>query len=388
MSISRLRELRGIGVDQMGALADRLTDTNILRLENLDIDIPPHPDVLERTRRTVDMDSANSYLPFVGSDELRQTVTTFVSGFSGVEYDWQRSTIITAGGLNGLLNVLLALIEPGDEVIVPDPCYIGFINRIRLAGGVPVFLPFIVRDGVWRVNLDVLDSLISNRTKIFLMMSPVMPTGAVLRRDEWEYIADRCRRANAWMLYNSVMHHVLYDGLQPFSPAAIPGMAERTIIIGAVSKEQRMIGWRIGWIVAPPDIINDIGLVCISNVVCPVGVAQSAAALAIRLFKDEVASLCTTLQERRDSILHELSGLPIIKPEGGWSMLFDVQEMGLNGAEASKLLLEYGDIAATAMTGWGSRQSDGFIRFVFSNESVQRFLGFRERIEQSLFHKK
>ena len=162
------------------------------------------------------------------------------------------------------------------------------------------------------------------------------------------------------------------------------GMAERTITVGAVSKEYRMIGWRVGWIVAPPEIINDIGLVNISNVVCPVGIAQAGATVALRTPDSDVAAAVAEWQRRRDVMLQELDGLPVVKPLGGWSMLMDVSSLGLTGAEASARLLERGKVAATAMTGWGSQRSERFVRFVFSNEPADRLRGLRGRVDLAL----
>jgi len=158
-------------------------------------------------------------------------------------------------------------------------------------------------------------------------------------------------------------------------------MAERTITVGSVSKEYRIIGWRVGWIVAPPKIINDIGLVTISNVVCPVGIAQKGATAALRAPDSDIASATEEWRRRRDKILEELQGLSVIKPQGGWSMLMDTSTFGLTGAEFSRRLLENGQVAATAMAGWGSKRSDDFIRFVFSNEPVERLTGLRDRID-------
>jgi N-succinyldiaminopimelate aminotransferase len=194
-------------------------------------------------------------------------------------------------------------------------------------------------------------------------------------------ICAACRRADARLLYDSAMERILFDGIEHVYPASFPGMAERTITVGSVSKEYRMIGWRVGWIVAPPKIINDIGLVTISNVVCPVGIAQKGATIALSAPDSDIASATEEWQRRRDKILEELQGLSVIKPQGGWSILMDASTFGLTGVEFSRRLFENGQLAATAMAGWGSERSDDFIRFVFSNEPVQRLKGLRERIE-------
>ena len=384
MPVSRLAGMAGIGVDRMGNLADQSQDGAILRLENLDTDLRPPPGVEEATRQAVGEDDANSYLPFLGADALRQAAAALVSRLSGVEYNWQNSTIVSAGGLNGILNVMLALLEPGDEVILTDPIYIGLVNRVRLAGGVPVFAPYQIEDGVWRLDRERLRQSVTAKTKVLLMMSPSMPTGAVFTRRDWESICSTCREADAWLLYDSAMERILFDGLDSLHPAAFPGMAQRTITVGAVSKEYRMIGWRVGWIVAPPAIIDDIGLVNISNVVCPVGIAQAAATVALQAPDADIVAASAEWQSRRDTILKELEGFPIVKPQGGWSMLLDVSGFGLTGAQASQRLLEKGKIAATAMTGWGSERSANFVRFVFSNEPVSRLRGLRQRVEAAL----
>jgi N-succinyldiaminopimelate aminotransferase len=384
MTTARVRKLAGIGVDQMGTIADRLQNERLLRLENLDTDLVPPEGVIETTKKEVELDSANSYLPFVGSAELRKAATTLVSRLSGVSYEWNDSTIICAGGLNGILNALLALLEDGDEVVMTDPIYIGLINRVRLAGGVPVYVPYKIDNRIWKLDCDQLDKAITPKTKAFLMMSPSMPTGAVFSRRDWEVICAACCRADAWLLYDSAMERILYDRLEYVQPASFPGMAERTITVGSVSKEYRMIGWRVGWIVAPPRIINDIGLVTISNVVCPVGIAQKAATIALRTPDSDIASVTEEWQRRRDKILEELQAFSVVKPQGGWSMLMDASPFGLTGAEFSRRLLEKGKVVATAMTGWGSQRSDHFIRFVFSNEPVERLKGLRDRIEAAI----
>jgi N-succinyldiaminopimelate aminotransferase len=384
MMVNRLRELTSIGVDKMSTIADRLQSERLLRLENLDTDLPPPQGVFESTKNVIGMDDANSYLPFFGSNELRQAATDLVTRLSGVNYDWNSSTIISAGGLNGILNVLLALVEDGDEVIMTDPIYVGLVNRVRLAGGVPLFLPYKIDNGVWKLDFDQLGQAISLKTKVFLMMSPSMPTGAVLSRQDWEAICAACCRANAWLLYDSAMERILYDGLEYVHPASVPGMAERTITVGSVSKEYRMIGWRVGWIVAPPNITSDIGLVTVSNVVCPVGIAQKGAAIALQTPDYEIALVTEEWQRRRDTILEELQGFAVVKPQGGWSMLMDASSFGLSGAELSKRMLDKGQVAATAMTGWGSKRSDRFVRFVFSNEPVERLKGLRNRVEAAI----
>jgi aspartate/methionine/tyrosine aminotransferase len=145
-----------------------------------------------------------------------------------------------------------------------------------------------------------------------------------------------------------------------------------------------MIGWRVGWIVGPAEAMRDIGLVCISNVMCQVGIAQRAAAAALRDGEASFRAAVKEWQARLDCIREELKSLPLMPCSGGWSALLDVERFGMRSSEASKRLMERGQIAATPMKHWGSEWSDRFVRFVFSNEPVARLRGLGERVERAL----
>jgi len=184
MSVSRLQFVPPIGVDRVGNAADAANDPEILRLENMDTDLRPPQAAIVATQQAVEKDASNSYLPFMGQQGLREAVVRHVGRLSGVQYDWNSQCIITAGGLNGILNTLLALIEPGDEVILNDPIYVGLLNRVRLAGGVPKFIPFLPGPNGWTLDRDALKAAVSSRTRMILMVNPSFPTGAVLTRDD------------------------------------------------------------------------------------------------------------------------------------------------------------------------------------------------------------
>ena len=375
MSVSRLEKITKIGVEKMGDLADNLHDPNVLRLENLDTDLRPPRSAIDFSREAVDDDGANSYLPFLGLDPLRQAATSLVGQQSGHEYDWRTECVISAGGLSGILNVLLATLEPGDEVLMTDPIYVGLINRVYLAGGVPRFVSLIPSAEGWRLEMDELSKIDPKPVKVALLMSPSMPTGAVFNIDEWKAIVDFCKRADCWLINDSAMERILFDDRQVIHPASFPGMRERVITIGSASKEYRMIGWRVGWVVGPAEILADTARVSISNVVCQTGIAMGAVAVAINDPDDRILECVSEWQDRRDILLRELTDLNVITPHGGWSFLIDVSELGIDGSSASKLLLEGGNIAATPMVNWGSAQSSKYLRIVFSNEPAELLRG-------------
>ncbi len=377
---ARLDGMAGIGVDRMGAAADAAGDPEILRLENLDTDMRPLPEALAATRAAVDDDAANSYLPFPGHARLRRAAAAHVSRLAGVEYDWERQCLISAGGLNGILDVLLALVEPGDEVVLTDPIYIGLTNRVRLAGATPTFARLEPGPDGWRLDRGSLRAAITPRTRALLLMSPSMPSGAVLDRGDWELAAELCAEHDLWLIHDTAMQRLLFDGRPLVDPAAL--LPERTITVGTASKELRMIGWRVGWIVAPEPVVPDIGLVAISNVVCQVGIAQDAVAVALEAGDADVAASSAELEGRRDVLLEELAGLPVIPPHGGWSLLLDTVAMGIEPAAASERLFAAGKVAATPMLGWGAE--DRYVRFVFANEPADRLRGIGERVRAAL----
>jgi N-succinyldiaminopimelate aminotransferase len=384
MSVSRLEYITKIGVEQMGDLADSLEDPNVLRLENLDTDLRPPQSALDFTKHAVDDDAANSYLPFFGLDSMRQAAARLVGGQSGHEYDWKTECVISAGGLSGILNVLLATLEPGEEVLMTDPIYVGLINRVRLAGGAPRFVPLIPSAKGWRLDTDALAKIDPKPVKAALLMSPAMPTGAVFTRDEWQAFVDFCQRADCWLIDDSAMERILFDDRPVIHPASFPGMREKVITVGSASKEYRMIGWRVGWVVGPANIVADVARVSISSVVCQTGIAMGAVAAAINNPDDGIEECVAEWQRRRDIMLDELADFTVIPPHGGWSFLVDVSPLGFDGPAASKRLLELGKIAATPMVNWGSENSSKYVRIVYSNEPVQRLRGAGKRFRDAL----
>lgn len=386
MSVSRLQNISKIGVEQMGDLADSLADPEVLRLENLDTDIPPPAAAVDVTANAIHDDNANSYLPFLGLDSVRRAASKLVARQSGRDYDWKTESVISAGGLSGILNVLLATLEPGDEVLMTDPTYVGLINRVRLAGGIPRYVPLIPTEHGWDLDTDALADIDPGPVAAALLMSPSMPTGAVFTAADWQALCAFCRQADCWLVNNAAMERILFDGRSPVHPAGIDGMRDRVITVGSASKEYRMIGWRVGWVVGPAPIVADVARVSISNVVCQTGIAMDAVAAAIESDDDGIAASAQELERRRDLLMRELGDYRIIPPHGGWSLLVDLSPLGIDGPTGSQLLLEKGRVAATAMVNWGGEHTRNYVRLVFSNESCERLQDIGARFSAAFGH--
>jgi N-succinyldiaminopimelate aminotransferase len=373
----RLAALPELGVDAAARAAG--SDPSVLRLENLDTDIPPPPAALAATHESVGLDEANSYLPFNGLLELREAVAERLRRDTGVAYDPEQDVVITCGGTEGLFDALLATVQDGDEVIVTDPTYVGMVSRVRLAGATPVFVPFRRQADAWRLDLEALDDAVTDRTRALFVMNPSMPSGAVLDQAEWEAIAAVCQRRGCWLIYNAAMERIVFDGRPVLHPAALDGLADHVITVGSVSKEQRMIGWRVGWVAGPRAVMADVTRTHLFNVVTPVSLTQRAAVAALRTPGADVEAAVAEWQRRRDVVVSELAAYDVVPAAGGWSLLVDVSQRGLTARDAATRLLEHGRIAATPMDGWGEVNGPQHVRVVFANEPVDRLRGLGER---------
>jgi aspartate/methionine/tyrosine aminotransferase len=378
----RLDGIVGFGIDRVAAASESAGGSHggpILRMENLDTDLPLPPDALEVTRAKLDDPKSNSWLPFTGDLELRAAISDFTAERTGYRYDPESEIVITAGGMEGLLNVVLCTVDPGDEVIVTDPTYAGIVNRIRLAGGVPRFVSFLAEDG-WRFDRGRLADLVGPKTTGFLLMNPSMPSGGWLDEDDWLAVCDLCREHDLFLIYDSAMERLLFDDRPLVHPLRIEGMAERTVVVGSLSKEHRMIGWRVGWVAGPADTVTDAGWAHVYNTTMPVAISRFAATAVLRGDQSHVAGCVAELERRRDTMLSSLPGWPLVSPAGGWSLLLDVASLGFEPAEASRILLDDAKIAATAMTGWGDEVAARYVRFVFSAEPVERLETIPDRL--------
>jgi aspartate/methionine/tyrosine aminotransferase len=381
MSVARLEHIPGFNIDRVAAAAG--DDPDVLRLENLDTDIPPPEEAMEATREAIGEDEANSWLPFTGRDDLKEAVAAYLERRGGPRYDGRREIVITSGEGDAMLDALFCLTDPGDEVVLTDPTYAGMLNRVRLVGAVPRLVPLHVSAGEWRLDLDLLQAAVTERTRVLFISSPSLPTGWVANDDEWEAVASICRDRDLWLLYLAWFESILFDDRSVRHPASLREMRDRTVTVSGPSLEQRMIAWRVGWVVAPGQLANDVSRVQIYNGLVPSGFAQIGTRVALGLPDDHLHAANAECQRRRDETMRQLDGLPAVRPAGTWSLLLDVAALGYDCTEVSDRLLEQ-KVAATPMRGWGGDVADRHVRFVFSNEPVERLALLGDRLRAAL----
>ena len=376
-----MTEIPGFGIDRVAAAVGENPD--VLRLENLDTDLVPPEAALRATREAVGQDDANSWLPFTGKVELRRAVADQFEERSGVSVDPDTQVVITCGDGDAMVDALFVTTDPGDEVILVDPTYAGMINRVRIVGAVPRLVPLRPEEGEWRLDTDGLAGAVTDRTRAIFVANPGMPTGNHLSDEEWEAIASICRERDVWLIYLAWMERILFDGRHYRHPASLPDMADRVVHVGCVTMEQRMIGWRIGWVVVPAELADDAARAHIYNGLTPGGIAQAGSAAALQAPPDDLTAAVAEWERRRNTTLEQLEGLPAVRPGGGWSLLMDAEALGIAPAYLSKALVDQ-KVAATPMTTWGERVSPRFIRFVYSNESVQRLSLLGDRLRRAV----
>ena len=378
----RLEGIPGFGIDRVADAAG--SDPEVLRLENYDTDVPPHPAAVQATRAAVGRDDANSYLPFSGHDELKEAVADLIARRGGARYDPHGEVVITDGEGSAILNALLVLTDPGDEVILTDPTYAGMLQRVRLVGAVPRLVPLAGAASGWRLDLDALRAAVSDRTRVLFLMSPAIPSGWVASEEEWAAATGICRERGIVLLYWSLWEAVVFGGRRVVAPSGLDGMRDLTVTAGSVSLEQRMIGWRVGWTVARAELAPALAMVHIYNGIVTSGFAQVGAAAVLRAGDDDVRSVVAEWERRHEELLRQCEGLPLVPAHGGWSALFDARACGLDPSELSERLLPH-KVAATPMAeAWGGAVATRHLRLVFSNEPVERLALLGERLRAAL----
>ena len=378
----RLEGIPGFGIDRVAEAAG--SDPEVLRLENYDTDIPPHPDAVEVTRAAVGRDDANSYLPFSGLDEMKEAVAELIARRGGPLYDPYCEIVITDGDGAGILNALLALTDPGDEVILTDPTYAGMLQRVRLVGAVPRLVPLRGDTSGWRLEVEALKAAVSDCTRLLFLMNPAIPSGWVANDEEWAAVTSICRERGIMLLYWSLWEAMIFGARPVIVPSGLEGMRDLTVTAGSVSLEQRMIGWRVGWMVAPAELAPTLAMVHIYNGVVTSGFGQVGAAAALRIGDDDVRSAVAEWERRHEELVRQCEGLSLVPAHGGWSALFDAEACGLDAPELSRRLLER-KVAATPMTdAWGAAVATRYVRLVFSNEPLDRLALLGQRLHGAL----
>jgi aspartate/methionine/tyrosine aminotransferase len=285
---------------------------------------------------------------------------------------------VTVGGKGVMYYAILALVNPGDEVIVPDPGYPIYESVTRFVGGTAVTIP-IRQENDFRLDPDELASLVTDRTRLVVINSPANPTGGVLTPGDLERIAAIALRHDLAVLSDEIYSRILYDGAEHASIAALPGMAERTIVLDGFSKTYAMTGWRLGYGIVPADLAPGFGRLLINSVSGATTFAQHGAVEALTGPQDAVDAMVEEFRARRDLVVDGLNAIPgirCLRPAGAFYAFPDISGTGLSGKElADRLLLEAG-VCVLAGTAFGGVATNHIrVSYANSRENLTKALG-------------
>jgi aspartate/methionine/tyrosine aminotransferase len=327
----------------------------------------PTPELLKRAAVAAIQGDVNQYAITWGAKRLRDALTAKYAEWYGMEVQPEREITVTCGATEAMVATLLAIVDPGEEVIVPEPFYENYGPDAILCDARPVYVP--LRPGE-PLDLDRLASAFSSRTRAIIVNTPNNPTGRVLSREELQGIADLCIRYDAYAVTDEIYEHIRYDG--PHIPiASLPGMRERTVTISGASKTFSVTGWRVGWIIAPPELTDAIRKVHDFLTVGSPAPLQEAVALALEECDPTFyRSLATEYRRRRDLLCQSLEdgGFILLPPEGAYYVLADFSGLSeMDDVEFSYWLTTEIGVAPVPGSSFYSEREMGrnFVRFAF-----------------------
>lgn len=321
--VTRMREFGTTIFAQMSALAVATGSTN-LGQGFPDVDGPS--EMLDAAVAAI-RGGRNQYPPGPGVPELLQAIAAHQDRFYGLTVDPHREVLVTAGATEAIAATILALCEPGDEVVTFEPYYDSYAATIALAGAVR--RTSVLRFPDFAVDVDSLTAAFSERTRLVLLNSPHNPTGKVFTRAELELVADLARRHDAWVVTDEVYEHITFDGVAHIPMATLPGMAERTLTISSAGKTFSATGWKVGWVTGPAPAVAAVRAVKQFLTFVSAGPFQPAVATALALPDAVYADLASSLQGKRDLVCAALEsvGLPVSRPEGTYFVIADLASL-------------------------------------------------------------
>lgn len=377
----RVAEVPPSGIRRFFDIAATMEDVISLGIGEPDFVTPRH--IIQAGIRSLE-EGHTHYTSNSGIWELRVALAEHLERLYGVRYDPEQELLITVGVSEALYLALTATLDPGDEVIVPQPCFVAYEPEVIFAGGKPVILPLRVEDA-FQLRAEAVEALITPRTKALLIGYPNNPTGAVMSREGLLRVAEVAQRHDLLVISDEIYDRLVY-GVEHTCFASLPGMRERTVLLGGFSKSYAMTGWRIGYAAAPAEIMAAMRKVHQYTIMSAPTTAQIAALEALRHGEEDVERMRQEYDRRRRLIVGGLNaiGLPCFEPHGAFYAFPSIANSGMTSEEFSWRLLEEEKVAVVPGSAFGAG-GEGFVRCSYATayekieEALERMARFVQR---------
>lgn len=380
----RVQGLAPEGAYQVLARAQELeaSGRNIIHFEIGQPDFET-PDAIRDAGRKAIADGKTRYTPPAGMRDLRKAIAQAAGAQRGLHFEAEQ-VIVSPGAKPNLFFAALALIEPGDEVLYPDPGFPTYRAMIEVAGGTPVPVP-LDEESDFSFDIQAFDRLVGARTRLIILNSPSNPTGSSMPREDLAHIASAAAEHDCWVLSDEIYGGLVYDGQQAISIASLPGMQARTIIVDGFSKTYAMTGWRLGYGIMPIELARTMDLLMTHSVGSTAQFTQIAGIEALNGPQDRAQEMREEYQGRRDMIVDGLRGIPGVscnKPAGAFYVFPNVKAFGRTSRELTDILLDQAGVAVLPGSSFG-QHGEGYLRLSYatSRENIHEGL---ERMRTTL----
>ena len=307
------------------------------------------------------------YTSNFGLMELRQEVANYLNRRSHTDYK-ASEILITVGLSEAVFDMLCTILDEGDELLIPDPVWMNYLNVPKLLGAVPVSYELREENG-FQIDLDEIRSKITDKTKAVVIVTPNNPTGGVLTEETLKGLAQIAIEKDIMVIADEVYERLVYDGAKHISIASLPGMKERTFTMNGLSKAYSMTGWRVGYVAAPEEYITAMNKIHQHNTTCAPSFVQKASIVALRDEKNEVEEMVKEYQRRRDyavKAINDIPGLSCQCPKGAFYIFINAKKLGKSSAELAQYLLDEAKIALVPGDVFGAG-GEGYLRMSFAN---------------------
>ena len=352
-----------------------------LEIGRPDFDTPRH--IKDAAKRAIDEGKVH-YSSNYGIPELREAIARKLREDNGLSYDPNCEIVVTVGANEAVLITMMGLLSPGDEVLIPDPCWLHYFYCAQLAGAVPISVPLREENGF---NPDIRDvrSRLTSKTRMVVINTPNNPTGAVFSREVLEELAQLAREKDLFVLSDEIYEKMVYEGSRHVSIGSLPGMRERTVTINGFSKIYAMDGWRLGYVAADKEWMSALIRIHQYTTVCATTFAQWGAVEALNGSQAEARRMVEEFDRRRNLVYGALKGMPgigVVKPMGAFYIFPNIRALNRSPQELTEYLLDKAKIAAVPGTTLGEYGKD-FIRISYAN-SYENLEIAMERMKKAL----